>query len=240
MLFLALVTAVITDENKELIKYDVPNYPNQGIDITPTNTYIYIDTSYGNYLIYDIDYVIKYSKRYPPDTYDISLYVPTEVMGFNSINAENSAEVVSFVDSKNRSLDITNEYRLNPFLLNIIYTSGIEINPELLVTIIPLPSLNNNSIEKDAFYVNVKNTRAIDIKQLRLHSNLTKLIDIYLVQLENESWVNQPILISENGVPVGEKMVDDAGIITWTVTSLDSNEQKTYYFKKMNEYTYKK
>ena len=51
------------------------------------------------------------------------------------------------------------------------------------------------------------------------------------------SWIEQPIMIYENGLPVGERIVDEEGIATFDITSMKSGEQKTYFFKQIKKYT---
>lgn len=232
---LTVYTVYLTDYNQKLVFYDIPNFPDDGIEIIPTSMNVYVDSLRGNFLIYEYDYIIKYSKKNPPETYDFLLDLPTEVTGFISVNGNYGSGIASWADAANHSVNIMNEYNANPLLLNIVYASGTRINPMNLVVTTPLPLINNRSVMNDSFFVKVENVGNVDIKNLRLQSNVTNWMDIYLTQLKNETWINQPVMIYENGVPVDEDFIDEEGIISWNVESLDSGKQKIYHFQKIKE-----
>ncbi len=74
-----------------LVFFDIPNYPFWATDKIPTRTYSYIDTGYGNYVSYEVDYTIKYRKWnlsiFPLD-YDISISLPKKVNGYKDFKEE--------------------------------------------------------------------------------------------------------------------------------------------------------
>ena len=226
-LFIALSLAVYTI-------YDFQNYPIQDFETIPTKADSYIDTIYGNYIIYEEDYTIKYSKAIPPESYNISISLLHKVQGFKDVYDENGIKIVEGYDAPNDTVEIKNINKKNPFLFHAVYVSEENIIPDLLVTDKPLPNIQNDSIVLDSFFVKIENTGMHDIKKLKLHSNVTNWIDIHLIQLKNESWTNQPVMIYDEGLPVLQTMINDTGIIAWEITSLNSGEQKIYYFKKIN------
>ena len=217
--------------------YDVQNYPIQGFETIPTITYSYIDTRYGNSIIYEEDYTIKYSKAIPPESYNISISLLHKVQGFITDKEdydESGKKIVKWYDAPNNTVEIKNINEINPFLFHVTYVSEENYIPNLLVADEPLPHIQNNSIVFDSFFVNIENTGMHDIKKLKLNSNVTNWIDIDLIQLKNESWTNQPVMIYDEGLPVLQTMINDTGIIAWEITSLNSGEQKIYHFKKID------
>ena len=229
-LVIALILAVYTI-------CDVQNYPIQGIEKIPTKTDSYIDTRFGNYTIYEEDYTIKYSKAIPPESYNFSLFLPHTVQGFitDEENYDKRGEkIVKWYDAPNDTVEIKNINEINPFLFHVTYVSEEDFNPDFLITAEPLPDFQNNSIMLGSFFVKIENTGIHDIKKLKLHSNVTNWIDIHLIQLKNESWTNQPVMIYDEGLPVLQTMINDEGILAWEITSLDLGEQKIYYFKKID------
>ena len=238
VLFLTVVLVAQTDYIQQLTSNDVPNFPTEEyrIDILGTNNYI--DSGFGNYIIYDVDYVIKYSKMKPPKTFNFSISLPTKVEGFIIVEDSRGFKIDYLADSQNDTVEIINENKINPLLLHVVYVSEKQINPKFLTFGVPLPDINNNSISNNSFYVKIKNTGGYDIRTLRLHSNLTEWMNIYLIQLDSSSWIEQPIMIYDNGLPVEQKIVNGDGNISWYINSINSGEHKVYYFKKINEYTH--
>jgi len=217
--------------------YDVQNYPFQGFEKIPTKTYSYIDIRYGNSIIYEEDYTIKYSKAISPDSYNVSIFLPHTVQGFinNKEDYDESGEkIVKWYDAPNDTVEINNINEINPFLFHVVYVSEEKFNPDFLVTDEPLPDFQNNSIMLDSFFVKIENTCMHDIKKLKLHSNVSNWIDIHLIQLKNESWTDQPVMIYDEGLPVLQTIINDTGIMPWEITSLNSGEQKIYYIKKID------
>ena len=187
--------------------YDVQNYPIKGFETIPTQTYSYIDTRYDNYIIYEEDYTIKYSKAIPPESYNISISLLHKVQGFITDKEdydESGKKIVKWYDAPNNTVEIKNINEINPFLFHVTYVSEESFNPNFLVTDKPLPDFQNNSIMLGSFFVKIENTGIHDIKKLKLHSNVTNWIDIHLIQLKNESWTNQPVMIYDEGsaIPV--------------------------------------
>ena len=229
-LFIALSLAVYTI-------CDFQNYPIQGFETIPTETDSYIDSRYGNYIIYEEDYTIKYSKAIPPESYNISISSLHKVQGFITDKEdydESGKKIVKWYDAPNNTVEIKNINEINPFLFHVTYVSEENVIPNLLVADEPLPHIQNNSIVLDSFFVHIVNTGMHDIKKLKLNSNVTNWIDIDLIQLKNESWTNQPVMIYDEGLPVLQTMINDTGIIAWEITSLNSGEQNIYYFKKID------
>lgn len=238
--FIFLLTIVLvwqTNYIQELTSNDVPNYPIEEHTKEITKTYSYIDTRFDNYIIYEVDYLIKYSKMKPPDSYDFSIFLPTKVDGFIPVK-ERRGFKIEWYDAPNDTVKIININNTNPLTLRVSYVSKNSYNPGKLITEEPLPDIKNNSISNNSFFVKIKNTGGYDIKTLRHHSNVTKWINVYLRQLDSSSWIDQPIMIYENGLPVAQTIINDKGIVAWDITSMNSGEQKIYYFKKIKEHTY--
>ena len=216
--------------------YDVQNYPFQGSEKIPTKTYSYIDTRYGNSIIFEEDYTIKYSKAIPPKSYNISIFLPHTVQGFiNNIEDydESGEKIVKWYNAPNDTVEIKNINGINPYLFHVVYVSEENFKPDLLVTDKLLPDFQNNSLMLDSFFVKIENTCMHDINKLKLHSNVSKWIDLHLIQLKNESWTDQPVMIYDEGLPVEQTMINDTGIMQWEITSLNSGEQKIYHIKKI-------
>lgn len=227
ILILTLVLVVYT-------YYDVQNYPFQGIEKIPTKSYSYIDTRFGNYIIYEEDYTIKYSKANPPESYNFSLFLPHAVQGFKDVYNASDIEITKWYDAPNDTVEIKNINEINPILFHVVYVSEEDFNPDFLITDKPLPDFQNNSIMFDSFFVKIENTCMYDIKKLKLHSNVSNWIDIHLIQLKNESWTDQPVMIYDEDLPVLQTMINDNGIMAWEITSLNSGEQKIYHIKKID------
>lgn len=239
--FIFLLTIVLvwqTNYIQDLTSNDVPNYPTKEHTKEITKTYSYIETRFGNYIIYEVDYLIKYSKMKPPESYNVSILLPTKVDGFIFVEELRGFKIDLLYDAPNDTVEIINLNNTNPLTLSVAYVSENHIDPELLTTEEPLPDIKNNSISNNSFFVKIKNSGGYDIKTLRHHSNVTKWINDYLRQLDSSSWIDQPIMIYENGLPVAQTIINDKGIIAWDITSMNSGEQKIYYFKKIKEHTY--
>jgi hypothetical protein len=239
------ISIIIAVFGSFLVIYDIPNYPFLGSsDIKPTRTYSYIDNRFGNYVSYEVDYTVKYRKwdffPIPPPEYNISISLPISVDGYKNVNEMMGRKIDIWFDAGNDSIKIKNINKVNPLFLRIPFVSEEIIEPEMIVNDLPLPEIQNNSIMLDSFFVKIENSGTHDIKYLRLHSNVTKWIDVYLKQLENGSWIDQPIMIYDEGLPVKRTVIDDKGIVTWEINSLNSGEQKVYYFKRINESSWQK
>ena len=216
--------------------YDIPNYPLRGYRAIPTETYSYIDTSFGNHIIYKTEYTVKHSKLFEPRFHNFPIYLPpTSTSGF--IGDRDAEEQRGFgiksVDAPTSMVRIENIYEINPILLSIKYTSGKKIIPEHLVCERALLDIQNDSIMLDSFYLKVENVCDHDIKTLRLNSNVTRWIDRNLPELKNTSWINQRVMIYDRGLPVDDSTIDARGILIWDVNSIEPHEQKIYYFKKV-------
>ena len=215
---------------------DIPNYPSSGYRAIPTETYSYIDTSFGDHTIYETDYTVKHSKLFLPIFHNFSIYLPPKsTSGFiidRDANEQRGFKIIS-VDAPTGMVRIENIYEINPILLSIKYTSGKEIVPEALVYQEALLDIQNDSIMLDSFYLKVENRCNYDIKTLRLNSNVTDLINLRLTELKDTSWINQRVMIYDRGLPVDDSTIDARGVITWNVNSIEPHEQKIYYFKKV-------
>ena len=237
ILFLTIVLVQQTNYIQDLTSNDVPNYPTEEHTKEIIKTYSYLDNRFGNYIIYEVDYLVKYSKMKPPDSYNFSIFLSTKVDGFILVEELRGFKIDKWYDAPNDTVEIINLNNTNPLTLRVSYVSENHIDPELLINEKPLPDIKNNSISNNSFFVKIKNTDGYDIKTLRLHSNVTKWINDYLRQLDGSSWIDQPIMIYENGLPVEETRINDKGIVAWEITSMNTGEQKIYYFKKINENT---
>lgn len=231
-----LLTIVIVSQTsfiQELTYYDVPNYPYQGYEIITTETVNYIDTREGNSVIYEVDYLVKYSKLNPPKSYDVPISLPIDTMKFISVKESRGIEIDSTLDSQNNKLYIQNEDCTNPLLLQIIYESENYIYPKSLVNEMPLPYIKNNSIVENSFFVQIENNKFYHIRNLELQSNVTEWINDNLTYLKNISWTNQTILIYDEDLPIKKTIIGDNGIVDWEINLLNPGEHKTYYFKKI-------
>lgn len=237
ILILTIVLVWQTNYIQELTSNDIPNYPTEEHTKEITKTYSYIDTRFGNYIIYEVDYLIKYSKMKPPKSYNFSILLPTKVDGFIFVEELRGYKIDRWDEAKNDTTDIININNTNPLTLRVSYVSENYFNPKTLINEELIPNIENNYISNNSFFIKVKNTNRYDIKTLRLNSNVTRLISMYLEQMNSSSWIGQPIMIYENGLPVGERIVDEEGIVTFDITSMKSGEQKTYFFKQIKKDT---
>lgn len=237
-IILAIVTIILTFHIISLTSNDVPNFPTTKYRIDTVNTYSYIDGRHANNTIYDVEYLIKYSKVRPPKSYDFSIPVPENYGGIALLEESRGLEIKGNY-FKNNKIEIENENLLNPLLLHVVYVSKENHDIRELITDKPLPDIENNSILYDSFFVKIENIGGHDIKTVTLNSNVTNWINVDLIQLDSSSWINQPIMIYDNGFPVIQTKIDGRGIITWEISSINSGEQKVYYFKKIDEYTSK-
>ena len=214
---------------------DIPNYPSRGYKAIPTETYSYIDTSFGNHIIYETDYTIKHSKLFGPRFHNFSIYLPKSTSGFigDRDDEEQRGFRIKSVDAPTGMVRIENIYEINPILLSVKYTSEKKIIPEYLVHQEALSDIQNDSIMLDSFYLKVENVCGHDIKTLRLNSNVTRWIDRNLPELKNTSWTDQRVMIYDRGLPVDDSRIDERGIIIWDVNSIEPHGQKIYYFKKV-------
>lgn len=237
-IFLAIITIFLTGYVIALTLNDVPNYPMTEYRIDTINTYSYIDGGYANNTIHDVEYLIKYSKIRPPKSYDFSIPVPENYGGIALLEESRGLEIKGG-DFKNNTIEIENENLFNPLLLHVVYVSKENHDIRELITDKPLPDIENNSLLYDSFFVKIENIGGHDIKTVILNSNVTNWINVDLIQLDSTSWINQPIMIYDNGFPVMQTKINGGGIITWKISSINSGEQKIYHFKKIDEYTSK-
>ena len=235
ILIISFVMLVLTAVLALQSAYDMPNYPWRGYKVIPTETYSYIDTKWGDHVIYETDYTIKYSKLLPPRSYGFSIKLPTIASGFIEVmNVIEPRDMpIEWADASNGTVRIENVDKINPILLRIEYTSGEKIDPDYLVHQMPLLDIQNDSIMLDSFYLKVENVCGHDIKTLRLNSNVTRWIDRNLPELKNTSWTDQRVMIYDRGLPVDDSRIDERGIIIWDVNSIEPHGQKIYYFKKV-------
>ncbi|VVB94440.1 Uncharacterised protein [uncultured archaeon] len=183
------ISIILTLFGVFLVISDIPNYPLWFTEEIPTKTYSYIDTDYGNYLSYEIDYIVKYRKwsqflhqvniSILPPEYDISISLPIKVDGYKDVSEAMGRKIDIWADAPNDTIKIKNINKVNPLLLRISFVSEESIDPEMIVIETPLPEIQNNSIMLDSFFVKIKNSGGHDIKSLRHRSNVTKWIDVY-------------------------------------------------------------
>lgn len=235
ILIISFVMLVLTAVLALQSAYDMPNYPWRGYKVIPTETYSYIDTKWGDNVIYETDYTIKYSKWLPPRSYGFSIKLPIIASGFIEVmNVIEPRDMpIEWADASNGTVRIENVDKINPILLRIEYTSGEKIDPDYLVHQMPLLDIQNDSIMLDSFYLKVENMCGHDIKTLRLNSNVTRWVDRNLPELKNTSWTDQRVMIYDRGLPVDDSRIDERGIVIWNVDSIKPHEQKVYYFKKV-------
>ena len=237
-IILAIVAIILTFHIIALTSNDVPNFPTTEYRIDTINTYSYIDGGHANNTIYDVEYSIKYSKMSPPNSYNFSIPVPENYGGIALLEESRGLKIKGNY-FKNNTIEIENENLFNPFLLHVVYVSKENHDIRELITDKPLPDIENNSILYDSFFVKIENIGGHDIKTVILNSNVTNWINVDLIQLDSTSWINQPIMIYDNGFPVMQTKINGRGIITWKISSINSGEQKIYHFKKIDEYTSK-
>ena len=144
-----------------------------------------------------------------------------------------------YIDAPNDTVKIINVNKTNPLLLHIVYVSEEQFHPNHLIYEEPLPDIKNNSIATNSFYIKIRNIGEYDIKTLKIQSNVTRWVDVSLIQLNNLSWTNQPIIIFDCGLPVTQTIINSSGVVTWEINSIKSGEQKVYYFKQIEEFTHK-
>jgi hypothetical protein len=233
IVLLTIVLVWQTNFIQELTYYDVPNYPYQGYEIITTETVNYIDTREGNSVIYEVDYLVKYSKLNPPKSYDVLIFLPMDTMKFIYVEESRGIEINSVRDRQNNTIIVQNKDYANPFLLHIIYASENAIYPKYIIKEIPMPYVKNNSVVNDSFFVRIENNDVYFIQNLEIHSNVTKWINDNLTYLKNVSWTNQTILIYDEDLPIKKTIIDDNGIVNWEINLLNPGEQKTYYFRKI-------
>ena len=233
IVLLTIILVWQTNFIQELTYYDVPNYPYQEYEIITTETVNYIDTRKGNSVIYEVDYLVKYSKLNPPKSYDVSIFLPMDTMKFISVKESRGIEINSVRDIQNNTLIVQNEDYANPFLLHIIYASENLIQPNYIIEEIPLPHVINYSAADDSFFVRIENNGRYFIQHFEVYSNITEWINDNLTYLKNVSWTNQTILIYDEDLPIKKTIIDNNGIVNWEISSLNPGEQKTYYFRKI-------
>jgi len=235
ILIISFVMLVLTAVLALQSAYDMPNYPCRGYKVIPTETYSYIDTKWGDHIIYETEYTIKYSKLFPPISHGFSIKLPITASGFIEVmNVIEPRDMpIERADAPNGTVRIENIDKINPILLRIEYMSGEKIDPEYLVHQMPLLNIQNDSIMSDSFYLKVENVCDHDIKTLRLNSNVTRWIDRNLPELKNTSWTDQRVMIYDRDLSVYDSTIDARGIIIWDVNSIEPKEQKIYYFKKV-------
>ena len=231
-------TIILTFYIIALTLNDVPNFPTTEYRIDAINTYGYIDSTFTNNTLYDVEYVVKYSKLLPPNSYNFSIPVPENYGGIALLEESRGLEIKGN-DFKNNTIEIENENIFNPFLLHVVYVSKENHDLRELITAKPLPDIENNSLSYDSFSVKIENVGGHDIKAVTLNSNVTNWINVDLIQLNSSSWINQPIMIYDNGFPVTQTKIDGRGLITWKISSINSGEHKVYHFKKIDRYTSK-
>jgi hypothetical protein len=239
LLILTIVLVAQTEYVYELTLNDVPNFPTKKYSTDIVRTYGYIDSRFSNNLIYEVDYLVKYSKMNPPKSYNVSIFLPIEADGFISVEESRGFELDYWVDAQNDRVEIINENEINPLLLHFVYVSEKNIDHKRLIIDVPLPDFNNDLVSNDSFFVKIKNIGKYDIQTLNHCSNVNGWINSYLIQLDNFSWVDQPIMIYDNDLPIRETIIDNEGNISWEINSLNSGEHKVYYFKKIDESTRK-
>ena len=232
IILLTIVLIWQTSFIHELTYYDVPNYPYQGYEIITTETVNYIDTRQGNSIIYEVDYLVKYSKINPPKSYDVPISLPIDTMKFISVKESRGIEIDSTLDRQNNKLYIQNEDCTNPLLLQLIYESENYINPKSIVNEIPLPHIKNNSPLENSFFVRIENNEFCPIRNIDIQSNVTEWINDNLTYLKNISWTNQTIMIYDKNLPIEKTIIGDNGIVDWEINLLNPGEHKIYYFKK--------
>ena len=232
ILLLAIFNIVQTNFIKDLTYNDIPNYPFQGYEIIPLNTDNYIDTRHSNSVIYEIDYVIKYSKLNPPKSYDFTIILPVDTMKLIHIRDSRGMLINYEYDRQNKIINIENKDKTNPLLLHIIYASEEYIFSDSFIKEIPLPNIEKNA--DNSFFVKIENTEFYYIKTFKLNSNVTQWINNNLTYLENVSWTNKTILIYDSDLPVEETYIDNNGMMEWEINSINPCEQKVYFFKILN------